>query len=275
MSKSKGNVVTPLGLLQEYGSDGVRYWAARGGPGVDTAFDVGQMKIGRRLAMKLLNVSRFVLANRTAGAPVREVLDRGMLSHLATLVAASTKALDGYDYCRALMDVEAFFWWFCDDYVELVKARRYGDFGPEAAGSATTAIETALHVLLRLFAPYLPFVTDEVWSWWQPGSVHRASWPTEAEIQAVSPGDDGAEAVLQATRHLLADLRKKKSEAKRPMKARIGRAVVRHDGVILARLRQSDRDLKAAASVTTFEWVPDSVEQLDVEFDDAAAGGAA
>jgi valyl-tRNA synthetase len=272
MSKSKGNVVTPLGLLQEYGSDGVRYWAARGGPGVDTAFDVGQMKIGRRLAMKLLNVSRFVLANRAAGAPVRDVLDRGMLSRLATLVGASSKALDGYDYCRALMDVEAFFWEFCDDYVELVKARRYGDFGAEAAGSATTAIETALHVMLRLFAPYLPFVTDEVWSWWQPGSVHRASWPTEAEIQAVSPTDGAAEDVLLATRTLLAELRKKKSEAKRPMKARIARAAVRHDPVVLERLAQSERDLKAAASVVAFEWVSDTGQHLDVEFDDTAAG---
>ncbi len=266
MSKSKGNVVTPMGLLEEYGSDGVRYWAARGGPGVDTAFDVGQMKIGRRLAMKLLNVSKFVLASRAAGTPVDEVLDRGMLSRLATLVADSTRALDDYDYTRALMNTESFFWEFCDDYVELVKARRYGDFGAAAAGSAATSVETALSVMLRLLAPYLPFVTDEVWSWWQEGSVHVAAWPTEAEVQAVSARDEDAEQVLVAVRQLLAELRKKKSEAKRPMKAKIARATVHHDAAVIARLKAGSRDLAAAAGVGEFVWVADGVESVEVEF---------
>ncbi len=263
MSKSKGNVVTPMGLLEEYGSDGVRYWAARGGPGVDTAFDVGQMKIGRRLAMKLLNASKFVLASRAPGTPVSEVLDRGMLSRLATLVADATRALDDYDYTRALMMTETFFWEFCDDYVELVKARRYGDFGPAAAGSAATSVETALSVMLRLLAPYLPFVTDEVWSWWQPGSVHVAAWPTEAEVHAVSARDDDAEAVMHDVRALLGGLRKKKSEAKRPMKAKIARATVRLEAAVVERLKLAERDLKAAAGVAEFVWVVDAVEDLD------------
>ncbi len=276
MSKSKGNVVTPMGMLQEYGSDGVRYWAARGGPGVDTAFDVGQMKIGRRLAMKLLNASKFVLAGRTPRTPVSEVLDRGMLSHLATLVADSTKALEEYDYTRALMNAESFFWAFCDDYIELVKARRYGDFGDEAAGSAATAVETALSVMLRLFAPYLPFVTDEVWSWWQNGSVHSSTWPSEAEVYAVSSRDDEAESVLMAVRSLLAELRKKKSEAKRPMKAKIARATVHSHEEMIARLKMGERDLAAAAGVLHFEWVPDGGESIDVEFaEEAQAGGPA
>jgi valyl-tRNA synthetase len=274
MSKSKGNVVTPMGLLEEYGSDGVRYWAARGGPGVDTAFDVGQMKVGRRLAMKLLNASKFVLANRAAGAPVGDVLDRGMLSRLAALVAESTRALDDYDYTRALMNTEAFFWEFCDDYVELVKARRYGDFGAEAAGSAATSVETALSVMLRLLAPYLPFVTDEVWSWWQAGSVHRAAWPTDAEVEAVSPRDASAEAALLAVRELLAGLRKKKSEAKRPMKARISRATVHHEAAVIERLKLAERDLAAAAGVARFVWVADTTERLEVEFAEEAAVGA-
>ena len=164
MSKSKGNVVTPLALLKEYGSDGVRYWAARGGPGVDTAFDVGQMKIGRKLAMKLLNVSKFVLTGEHADGAVTEPLDRGMLQNLAALVEEATTELENYEYARALAKIESFFWDFCDNYVEAAKSRKYGDFGADAAASASTAMRLALSVLVRLLAPYLSFVTDEVWS---------------------------------------------------------------------------------------------------------------
>ncbi|MEI6244782.1 MAG: valine--tRNA ligase, partial [Acidobacteriota bacterium] len=180
MSKSKGNVVTPMGLLEEHGSDAVRYWAAKGGPGVDTAFEVGQMKVGRRLAIKLLNASKFVLGKTEPRGPVAEAVDRGMLQRLTTLVTSATRDLEAYDYASALRDTEAFFWWFCDDYIELVKRRRGGE--DAGAASANTAAQLALSVMLRLFAPYLPFTTEEVWSWWQDGSVHRASWPSIAEI---------------------------------------------------------------------------------------------
>jgi valyl-tRNA synthetase len=186
MSKSKGNVVTPQGLLDEHGSDAVRYWAAKGGPGVDTAFEPGQMKVGRRLAIKLLNASKFVLGRTSPIGPVTEPVDRGMLADLDALVLKVTRALDDYDYASALRDVEAFFWTFCDFYIELVKRRRQGD--DTAAQSAVAAAQTALSVLLRLFAPFMPFVTEEVWSWWQPGSVHRAPWP----VAATDAGTGGA-----------------------------------------------------------------------------------
>ncbi|MCR4373895.1 MAG: valine--tRNA ligase [Acidobacteria bacterium] len=186
MSKSKGNVVTPQGLLDEHGSDAVRYWAAKGGPGVDTAFEPGQMKVGRRLAIKLLNASKFVLGRTSPIGPVTEPVDRGMLADLDALVLKVTRALDDYDYASALRDVEAFFWTFCDYYIELVKRRRQGD--DTAAQSAVAAAQTALSVLLRLFAPFMPFVTEEVWSWWQPGSVHRAEWP----VAATDAGTGGA-----------------------------------------------------------------------------------
>ncbi|HET9269922.1 MAG TPA: valine--tRNA ligase, partial [Vicinamibacterales bacterium] len=154
MSKSKGNVVTPMGLLDEHGSDAVRYWAARGGPGVDTAFDPGQMKVGRRLAIKVLNASKFVLAKTEPAGAVTEAIDRGMLRRLADLVRGVTASLDDYDYAAALRDTETFFWMFCDDYLELVKSRAYaGD------GSALSTLQLALSSLLRLFAPYLPYAT--------------------------------------------------------------------------------------------------------------------
>jgi valyl-tRNA synthetase len=256
MSKSKGNVVTPLGLLQEYGSDGVRYWAARGGPGVDTAFDVGQMKIGRKLAMKLLNAAKFVLAGDHRDGPVTEPLDRGMLMNLAALVGEATADLDQYDYARALGRIEAFFWDFCDNYVEAAKSRRYGDFGAEAAASASVAMRTALSVMLRLLAPYLAFTAEEVWSWSEPGSVHRAAWPTVREIQALSGQDAEARRAHASLGAALGAIRREKAE----QKVSVGTPVmsVEYLGAAdeIRALKLVERDLKAAARTTALTLTP-------------------
>src|SRR5690606_24312110 len=139
-----------------------------------------------RLAIKVLNASKFALGfgAADAGTPdpaaVTVVLDRAMLAGLAEVVDRATEALEAYDHTRALELTETFFWTFCDDYLELVKDRAYGSGdqtpSPETV-SARTALAFALDTLLRLLAPVLPFATEEVWSWWKEGSVHRAPWP--------------------------------------------------------------------------------------------------
>jgi len=268
MSKSKGNVVTPLGLLEEHGSDGVRYWAASGRPGTDTAFDTGQMRVGRRLAIKILNASKFALSERPGadGAPptpraeageIKAEVDRAMIRSLASLVSDVTEAFEGYDYARVLQRTETFFWRFCDDYLELVKGRRYGEQGAEGAASANAALTAALSVMLRLFAPFLPFVTEEVWSWWKEGSIHLASWPKADEIEALVA--DNSEAVKQSDQaaydlatDVLFEVRKQRSEAKQPLKVPITKVNIRAPRAHLDLMPVVDADLRSALRVQAF-----------------------
>jgi valyl-tRNA synthetase len=215
MSKSKGNVVTPSDLFDSYGSDAVRYWAVGARPGVDTAFSEDQMKVGRKLATKLLNVSKFVLGIGEVADDVvpTEAIDVAMLHRLAGVVEEATKAFEEFDYARVLERTEEFFWWFCDDYVELVKTRGYLSHTEEGAMSARTALRRALSTLQRLLAPLLPFVTEEVWSWWQSGSVHQSQWPTTATLTDGLTGGKNEE-FLEAICGAIGVIRRAKTEAK-------------------------------------------------------------
>ncbi len=268
MSKSKGNVITPLGLIRHVpgqntdpsmprpaGADGIRYWAARGGPGTDTAFDTSQMLVGRRLAMKILNAGKFVLAGAGPGGVISEELDRGVLTRLARLVRDASAALDDYTYSSALGMTETFFWDFCDNYLELAKARRYGDRGAAGAASANGTMLLALSVLTRLFAPFLPFVTEETWSWWHDSSVHNASWPTEAEIvESLGPLDPDAAAVYERTSEVLGEIRKQKTMQQLSPGAAVTGVTVFADDDLGARLARTRADLQAAARAETLQF---------------------
>jgi valyl-tRNA synthetase len=281
MSKSKGNVVTPMHLLEEYGADAARYWAASGRPGTDTAFDPQQMKVGRRLAVKLLNASKFALADLPpAGETLTHPLDRALMARLAAVASEATVSFEDYDYARALERAETFFWWYCDFYLELVKGRRY-DADPRVSASVSLALRLSLSVFQRLFAPFLPFVCEEVWSWWQPGSVHRASWPDAAELAAAARGAEagagrdgtadsangcGAEDVaLEVTADVLREVRKAKSQAHVPMRARVSRVTVRDTPERLAALMLGEGDLMQAGSIESLETDGDAEFAVEVE----------
>ena len=265
MSKSKGNVIVPTDILERFGSDAVRWRAAMTRPGMDSPFDEAQMKVGRRLAMKLLNASKFILGNvpePTPGAEATEPVDLAMLAGLAEVVRQATEAYDAFDYATALEAAEKFFWQFCDDYLELVKERAYNSDGTQNADSARAALRLALDVQLRLFAPTLPFVTEEVWSWWREGSIHHASWPVTAELP--SSGDP---ALLDAVAAALIGIRGAKSNAKASMKAEVTHADFAGPDEVLSALRKVEADLRAVGRITgTLAWTgADGQLQVGVE----------
>lgn len=264
MSKSKGNVVTPLDLLDEHGSDGVRYWAASGRPGTDTAFDVGQMKIGRRLATKILNASKFTLLQGSAPeSAVANPLDKALLAALADVVDEATKAFEQFNYTKALEVAETFFWSFTDDHVEIVKDRAYGLQGQVEADSAKATLNIALETLLKLFAPFLPFVTEEVWAWWKDGSIHNSNWPTSAQLRA----HGGDSSVLVVTAEVISQLRKVKSEAKVSMKAEISKAVITAPKNVIAQVKLVATDLMAAGRVSSDFAYVESAGPISIEIE--------
>jgi valyl-tRNA synthetase len=262
MSKSKGNVVTPLDLLEQFSSDAVRYWAASGRPGTDTAFDQGQMKIGRRLAIKLLNASKFVLGfpEPAADAAITEALDRAMLAALDDMIVQATQALEDFEYTTALERIERFFWFFCDDYLELVKWRAYLNDDGAATHSARLALRTALSAVQRLLAPFLPYCTEEAWSWWHSTSVHTSSWPTPLTEDAA---DNSVLISLAST--AISAIRKAKTDAKRSMRAQVETVRVHGPADQLSAIEAIKADLRAAGNVQTFDLQPTGDHELHIE----------
>jgi valyl-tRNA synthetase len=261
MSKSKGNVVTPAAMLEEHGSDAVRYWAASSRLGTDAAFDPQnpkQIKIGRRLAIKVLNAAKFVYSFPEAATDevtngVTQPLDLDMLATLDTVVATATKAFEEYDHARALETTEQFFWTFCDDYLELVKERAYGAGTAEEQASAAIALRQGLDVMLRLFAPFIPFATEEVWSWTHEGSVHTAEWPV-----ATGAAPSG---LLPLVSEALISIRRAKTDAKASQKTPVTSATISGPALI----EQAINDLKAVGRIESATFVAaDKVAVSDI-----------
>jgi valyl-tRNA synthetase len=264
MSKSKGNVVVPNELLETHGSDAVRYWAASARLGTDAAFDEGQMKIGRRLANKLLNAGRFALSFELPSG-VREVtnpIDQAMLANLREVVEIATKAFENYDHTKALETAETFFWTFTDDYLELVKERAYASSNqsPQEVGSAVLALRQALAILVRLFAPFIPFAAEEVWSWWQEGSVHISAWP---EVEEIAFTDSS---LMRTTSSALILIRKSKSDAKLSMKAEIETAelagpellsLINDDLMAVGKIRELQLSVAQELKLSNLKFVPE------------------
>ena len=260
MSKSKGNVVTPKGMLDDHGSDAVRYWAASSRLGTDAAFDPQnpkQIKIGRRLAIKVLNAAKFVYSFPEAHGAVSVPLDIDMLAELNSVIETATSALDEFDHAKALEVTEKFFWTFCDDYLELVKERAYGADTPDGQASAATSLRTAIEVLVRLFAPYLPFATEEVWSWTHDDSIHTSAWPTAGDT-GVTMAPSG---LLGAVGEALIGIRRAKTDAKASQKTDVISAIIAGPAILESGLG----DLAAVGRIARVEFVEsESIEVRDI-----------
>ncbi|MFE6733313.1 valine--tRNA ligase [Microbacterium sp. NPDC057650] len=250
MSKSKGNVVTPADILDKHGSDAVRYWSASSRLGMDAAFDPQnptQVKIGRRLAIKILNAAKFVLSFPVPeGAQITHALDASMLTALDQVVQGATAAYENYDQAKALEITEAFFWTFCDDYLELVKERAYDQTNVGQA-SAALALRLALSTLLRLLAPIVSFATEEAWSWFEEGSIHTASWPEPLGIE-------GDAVVLATASEALIGIRRAKTEAKASQKTPVASATIAAPAAKIAALEAAADDLRAVGRIAELSF---------------------
>ncbi|NLB46342.1 MAG: valine--tRNA ligase [Microbacteriaceae bacterium] len=266
MSKSKGNVVTPAGMLAQHGSDAVRYWAASAKLGTDASFDPQnptQIKIGRRLAIKLLNAAKFTLGfDASGGTEVTEPIDRSMLAVLSGVISEATRAFESYDHARALEVTESFFWTFCDDYLELVKERAHSGSGASQA-SAVRALRIALSVFVRLLAPFLPYATEEVWSWFQDGSVHRAEWPIADELSA-HIGSDADAGLLDLVGSALIGIRGAKTAAKASQKTEVSLAIVHAPAAQASRIEYAADDLRAVGRIAELRIEPADVHTVTV-----------
>ncbi len=231
MSKSQGNVITPEPLVDQYGADSVRYWAARARLGVDTAYDEQVFSVGKKLCTKLFNASKFAIG-RFSGVDAALLTpdkitcesDRAVIAELRPLVERATQAFHDFDYAQALSLTEEFFWsTFCDNYLELAKPRTYDEELTEGRLSACAALRLIHRAILRMLAPFIPYITEEVWHWAYAGdadmheSIHRSPWPSLDELAAIPAPK--SELTYKATVAVLDAVRKAKAEANASMAA--------------------------------------------------------
>jgi valyl-tRNA synthetase len=254
MSKSKGNVVLPTDILNEYGPDAVRYWSASARLGVDTAVDFKVMREGKRLVTKIRNAARLIQGYAGDSGRPEHPLDRALIARLRALIEHVTQRWEDWDHAGALDATETWFWSdLCDNYLELSKARAYaGD------ASAVGTLRLALDVVLRLFAPYVPYITEEVWNGGLefPESIHARSWPSVDELPTTE--DDGT---FDAAVEVLTQVRRAKSEAKVSVRYPVERLVVMGPGEAVEALAKVIDDIASTLNVAHHELTRDGTAE--------------
>lgn len=264
MSKSKGKTVTPEGILETYSADAVRYWATKAKLGHDTIYDENTFQIGQKLALKLFNASKFVFMQLPDNATLSEsihtdhitqALDKAWLSKMSILIQKSTEAFERFDYAQSLQLNENLFWTFCDDYLELVKARAYQEKELPSGKSAIAALLLSIKIFLRLFAPSMPFITEEIWSWLfgaqQNQSIHQSRWPTISELHGIAFD----ETLVDIASLILKEVRTAKSQAQKGMKWPVELLKISASNEILELAALAENDLRNACGFSTTGFV--------------------
>ena len=263
LSKSKAHSEAgPLEVIAQESADALRYWATAGRTGADTAFSKDIIANGRRLVTKLWNASRFA-ESRLDGFDHATIADDGMiaallptdrwlLSQLARTIAFVTKELDGYEYATARAEIERFFWSdLCDNYLELAKARLYGEPGPARSAAQWTLYQTLLTVL-KLLAPHLPYITEEIYQglfrqWESATSIHLSSWPAEQPLWMDTPSEEAGKALLD----ILRQVRRYKAEYGLSVGAELASLCIHIAPEQRATIEQMLVDIKSATRATT------------------------
>ena len=254
MSKSKGNVITPMALLEKYSSDAVRYWASRAKLGIDALFEEQIMEQGKKLCMKFFNATRFVFnivaqsgvdVNADYVANITDELDKSWIGKMMDAVETSRKAFAANDYSFALETTEHTFWDFCDNYLEIVKGRAYGD-NPT---SAVSALMLSIDLFCKMFAPFLVFITEEVYQarpWGKnAGSVHVEAYPAQQDYKAVTMDEDFYNKVVS----MVEAGRKAKADEKRSLRAPIVAVTVSANQKTIDVLRRAQGDIERVLNI--------------------------
>jgi valyl-tRNA synthetase len=275
MSKSKGNVVVPTELLEKFSADALRYWSGNARLGVDTAYDENVVKIGKRLVTKIYNASKFVLSQNGPLADITCELDRAFVDRLRMVAGTVTGQLNEFNFSQALATLESFFWnSFTDTYVEFAKKRARGDQStrPEDQGSGLATLRLGLATLIKMFAPFIPYICEEVWSWSfaeETGvkSVCVAPWPQQTEFEAVPPPSDSRSFDVAAT--VYSAINRQKSDNQLSLGVYIDKLSLSAAPKTLSVIQLIEDDVKAATRCESWELIPrDDLEEEVVHISD-------
>ncbi len=276
MSKSKGNVVTPSHLLDDYSADAIRYWAAKARLGADTAFDEGVFAVGKKLATKLFNASKFVMMqladyDQLNMTEITQSIDLSFVASLNEVIETATIAFDRFDYASALDKIEAHFWQFCDHYIELVKGRAYREEDINKKMSALATLDWSLKTYLRLLAPFIPYITEEVWSWRyakassnQLGkqSIHQTKWPSIDEFQNIIAS---SKVQFEQAIEILTVVRTTKSQANMSMKHPVERMIIHSPEQNWSSYETIKDDISRAGMINQITFSPSETVTIEVK----------
>lgn len=251
MSKSKGNVIEPQQVFEKYGADALRFWAAGSKLGEDLDYQEKDLITGKKFMTKLQNATRFAflnLKNYKHNKPKKlEKIDELFLIKLNNLIRICTETFEEYKYSRAKIETEKFFWnLFCDNYLEIIKKRIYNTTGNRKLSAQYTLYHSLLSIL-KLIAPIMPFITEDIYQTYfkkteKESSIHLCEWP---EVK----GKIGETSELDLFINILSKVRQEKTKAKKPMNAEIVLTISKEDKKKIAEMAQDLKDVANAKEI--------------------------